>query len=119
MPEIKVTLKRSLIGVRRKQKEAVRCLGLRKINKSRVFKDTPALRGQIEVVKHLIFVEEGTFQKKEAQKNRKQAQQSKKEVQQSKKEVQQNKKEVQQGTKQSTKDKVLKKSVSKKTKGDK
>ena len=60
MPEVKVTLKRSLIGVPRKQKEAVRCLGLRKINKSRVFKDTLAFRGQIEVVKHLVSVEEKT-----------------------------------------------------------
>ncbi|MCY4513124.1 MAG: 50S ribosomal protein L30 [Bdellovibrionales bacterium] len=58
MTEVKVTLKRSLIGIRKKQKEAVRCLGLRKINKSRTFKDTPALRGQIQVVKHLISVEE-------------------------------------------------------------
>lgn len=92
MMEVKVTLKRSLIGVRQKQKEAVRCLGLRKINKFRIFKDTPALRGQIEVVKHLVSVEEGKFQKKEAQ---------------------QNKKEVQQSKKQSQKDKVLKKSASK------
>ena len=61
--EVKVTLKRSLIGVRKKQKEAIRCLGLKKINKFRVFKDTPALRGQIRVVKHLISVEEGTFKK--------------------------------------------------------
>ena len=71
MPEVKVTLKRSLIGVRQKQKEAVRCLGLRKINKSRVFKDTPALRGQIEVVKHLIFVEEGKFKTKKIQQSKK------------------------------------------------
>ena len=61
--EVKVTLKRSLIGVRKKQKEAIRCLGLKKINRFRVFKDTPALRGQIQVVKHLISVEEGTFKK--------------------------------------------------------
>ena len=61
MAEVKVTLKRSLIGVRQKQKEAIRCLGLRKINKSRVFKDTPALRGQIQVVKHLLSIEEGKF----------------------------------------------------------
>ena len=88
MPEVKVTLKRSLIGVRQKQKEAVRCLGLRKINKSRVFKDTPALRGQIQVVNHLVSIEEGRFTKKEVPQQKK-------------------------------KDKVLKKSVSEKTKGNK
>ena len=61
MSEVKVILKKSLIGAQKKQKEAVRCLGLRKINGSRVFKDTPALRGQIRVVRHLISVEEGKF----------------------------------------------------------
>lgn len=64
MIEVKVTLKRSLIGVRKKQKDAIRCLGLRKINGTRVFKDTPALRGQIRVVQHLVSVEEGKFKTK-------------------------------------------------------
>ena len=58
MAQIKVILKRSLIGSLRKQKEAVRCLGLRKINHFRVFKDSAALRGQIQKVKHLVSVEE-------------------------------------------------------------
>ena len=56
--EVKVTLKRSLIGVQKKQKAVVRSLGLRKINSSRVFKDAPALRGQIRAVRHLVLVEE-------------------------------------------------------------
>ena len=57
MPEIKVILKKSLIGAGRKQAEAARCLGLRKINSSRVFKDTPAFRGQVKKVRHLLAVE--------------------------------------------------------------
>ena len=52
-----MTLKKSLIGVVRKQKEAVRCMGLRKINRSRVFKNTPALQGQIKLAGHLLAVE--------------------------------------------------------------
>ena len=58
MSKVKVILKKSPIGAGRKQKEAVRCLGLRKINSSRMFKDTPAFRGQVKLVRHLVSVEE-------------------------------------------------------------
>ena len=63
MPEVKVTLKKSLIGAGRKQKEAVRCLGLRKIRSHRVFNDTPAFRGQIKLARHLLSVESVTSKK--------------------------------------------------------
>lgn len=63
MLEVKVTLKKSLIGAGRKQKEAVRCLGLRKIGRHRVFKDTLALRGQIKLARRLLAVESVTSKK--------------------------------------------------------
>ncbi|NJL25873.1 MAG: 50S ribosomal protein L30 [Calothrix sp. SM1_5_4] len=53
----KVTLKRGLIGTTRDQRDAVRCLGLRRINDSKVIKDNPANRGQIYKVQHLVDVQ--------------------------------------------------------------
>lgn len=52
----KITLKRSLIGQTQKQKDAVRCLGLRKIGQEVVVADNPAMRGQIFKVQHLLDV---------------------------------------------------------------
>ena len=52
----RVRLKRSLIGTTQKQKDAVRCLGLRKINQEVVVKDSPAMRGQIHNIQHLLVV---------------------------------------------------------------
>jgi large subunit ribosomal protein L30 len=53
----KVTLKRGLIGTTQDQRDAVRCLGLRKINDSKVIKDNPANRGQIYKIQHLVEVQ--------------------------------------------------------------
>lgn len=53
----KVTLKRGLIGTTRQQRDAVRCLGLRRINDSKVIVDNPANRGQIYKIQHLLEVE--------------------------------------------------------------
>jgi large subunit ribosomal protein L30 len=52
-----VTLRRSTIGCNDSQKAAVRCLGLTKIRTSNEVKDTPANRGQIMKVQHLLNVE--------------------------------------------------------------
>lgn len=52
-----VTLKRSTIGCSQEQKDAVRCLGLKKIRSSAEVNDTPANRGQIMKVQHLLDVE--------------------------------------------------------------
>jgi large subunit ribosomal protein L30 len=51
-----LTLKRSLIGCTQDQKDAVRCLGLRKRQSSAVVNDTLANRGQIMKVQHLVDV---------------------------------------------------------------
>jgi large subunit ribosomal protein L30 len=55
--KFKVTLKRSTIGCTVDQKETVRCLGLRKIGHSVSVNDTPANRGQIFKVQHLLDVQ--------------------------------------------------------------
>lgn len=55
---LKVTLTRSLIGTQDDQKATVRGLGLRKIRSSRVLENTPAVRGMVKKVLHLINVEE-------------------------------------------------------------
>ena len=52
----RVRLKRSLIGTTQKQRDAVRCLGLKRINDENVVKDGPAMRGQIHNIQHLLEV---------------------------------------------------------------
>ena len=56
--KLKVTLVKSTIGCLDKQKKTVQALGLKKIRSSVVVSDTPAMRGMIFVVKHLVTVEE-------------------------------------------------------------
>ncbi|MES2768898.1 MAG: 50S ribosomal protein L30 [Bdellovibrionota bacterium] len=53
----KVTLLRSTIGCTVTQKETVRCLGLRRIRHTVSVNDTPANRGQIYKVQHLVDVQ--------------------------------------------------------------
>ncbi len=55
---IKVTLVRSPIGYNQKQKDTVRALGLHRMNQTVEHPDTPALRGMLDKVVHLIRVEE-------------------------------------------------------------
>lgn len=55
---VKVTLVRSTIGYRSDQADTVKALGLRKMNSSVVVKDTPAIRGMINKIIHLVKVEE-------------------------------------------------------------
>lgn len=52
----KVKLVRSTCSCTDTQIDTVRCLGLRRLNAERVFKDTPAVRGQIRKVQHLLQV---------------------------------------------------------------
>ena len=54
---VKVTLVRSTVGFDRKQLTVVRGLGLRRIRHSVELKDTPAARGMIHKVRHLVTVE--------------------------------------------------------------
>lgn len=53
-----VTLIKSPIGNNERQKRTVRALGLRKVHQTVELADTPAVRGMIAKVPHLVAVEE-------------------------------------------------------------
>ena len=53
---VKVTLVKSTVGFNRNQLAVVRSLGLRRIRHSVELKDTPAARGMIHKVRHLVEV---------------------------------------------------------------
>lgn len=57
MQQLKVTLTRSLIGYPQDQRMTVKALGLRKINSTAIKDDTPAIRGMLHKVRHLVKVE--------------------------------------------------------------
>lgn len=54
---MKITLERSLIGVKKDQRATVRALGLRKRGDSREVADTPDVRGMIHKVAYLLSIE--------------------------------------------------------------
>ena len=58
MANLKITLTRSPIGAKPKQKATVEALGLRRLHQTVVQKDNAAIRGMVHRVKHLINVEE-------------------------------------------------------------
>ncbi|MBB6175156.1 large subunit ribosomal protein L30 [Nocardiopsis mwathae] len=58
MAKIKITQVRSKIGGKRKQHESLQSLGLGRIGKSVIREDRPEVRGQINVVAHLVSIEE-------------------------------------------------------------
>jgi large subunit ribosomal protein L30 len=55
---IKVTLVRSAIGFPKNQKNTVLALGLHRIHQTVEHNDTPALRGMLNKVIHLLKIEE-------------------------------------------------------------
>ena len=57
MANLKITLKRSLIGRPKEQRATVKALGLKKTNSSVIQEDNPVIRGMIRKVEHLIAVE--------------------------------------------------------------
>ena len=56
--KLKITLRKSVVGRPKKHRRTVESLGLRKLNKTVVLKDTPCVRGMIRKVPHLLEVEE-------------------------------------------------------------
>ena len=58
MAKLKVTQVRSIIGCLDNQIATLEALGLKKIGSSKVHGDTPAIRGMIDKVSHLVSVEE-------------------------------------------------------------
>ncbi|MGV9182552.1 50S ribosomal protein L30 [Arcanobacterium canis] len=58
MMKLQITQVKGLVGSKVNQKETMKTLGLRKIHQSVVREDTPAVRGMIRAVAHLVEVEE-------------------------------------------------------------
>ena len=54
---LKITLEKSLIGRLDKQKKTAASLGLKKIGDVSVQEDNAAVKGKIEVIKHMVRVE--------------------------------------------------------------
>lgn len=55
---LKITLVRSTISSTQRQKDTAVSLGLRKMNRTVEQDDTPAIRGMINKISHLVSVEE-------------------------------------------------------------
>jgi large subunit ribosomal protein L30 len=63
MPEntstkLRITLVKSAIGYSVKHKATVRALGLRKLHQTVELEDSPALRGMLSKVNHLVEIEQ-------------------------------------------------------------
>ena len=56
--KLRVTYSTSSIGVEYDQKDTVRRLGLRKLGQTVELPDSPAVRGMLHKVRHLVTVEE-------------------------------------------------------------
>jgi large subunit ribosomal protein L30 len=55
--DLRIKLRRSLIGYPRAQREVAKGLGLRKINSEVIRRDIPEIRGMINKIPHLVKVE--------------------------------------------------------------
>ena len=62
MPEgtVRVTQIKSPIGRKADQRQTLIGLGLNKLHRQRELEDTPAVRGMINKVKHLVRVDDGS-----------------------------------------------------------
>ncbi|MFW0792187.1 50S ribosomal protein L30 [Gordonia sp. CPCC 205515] len=58
MAELKITQVKGTIGTKQNQRDSLRTLGLRGIRKTVTREDNPVNRGLINVVRHLVTVEE-------------------------------------------------------------
>ncbi len=56
--EFKITLVKSHIGKPAKQRAVLKGMGLNRLNKTVILKDTPEIRGMIKKVAHMLKVEE-------------------------------------------------------------
>lgn len=56
--KLKVIWKKSDIGCPENHKRIVKSLGLKKLNQSVIHDDTPAIRGMVNKISHLVTVEE-------------------------------------------------------------
>ncbi|GDX32454.1 MAG: 50S ribosomal protein L30 [Actinomycetota bacterium] len=58
MAQLKVTQKKSEIGGTSNQRNTLRSLGLKRIGDTVVKEDRPEIRGMVNMVSHLVVVEE-------------------------------------------------------------
>lgn len=58
MANLNIKLVRSIIGSLPRQRKTIEALGLTKMNQVVQLPDDPQIRGMIEVVKHMVEVEE-------------------------------------------------------------
>ena len=58
MAELKITLKRRIIGRPQNQRDTVKALGLTKLNSTVVKPANDAIKGMVNTVSHLVDVEE-------------------------------------------------------------
>lgn len=58
MSKLRITWIKSDIGHRRDQRDTIRSLGLHRLQQTVEQSDTPAIRGMVEKVRHLVKVEE-------------------------------------------------------------
>lgn len=57
MAQLKITWKKSCIGRPEPQRRIIKSLGLHRLNHSVIHQDTPSIRGMVNKVSHLVFVE--------------------------------------------------------------
>ncbi|MDO4687157.1 MAG: 50S ribosomal protein L30 [Corynebacterium sp.] len=55
---LKITQIKGTVGAKQNQKDSLRSLGLRRIRQSVIRPDNPQVRGMVNVVRHLVVVEE-------------------------------------------------------------
>jgi large subunit ribosomal protein L30 len=58
--KLNITLVKSMIGRPEKHRKVLRGMGLTKVNKTVQLEDTPAIRGMVAKVSHLVKAEEQT-----------------------------------------------------------
>ena len=56
--KLRITYVKSAIGYSERHKATIRTLGLRKLNQSVIYEDTPDVRGKLILVNHLVKIEE-------------------------------------------------------------
>ena len=57
-PRVAIRWVKSQIGYDQRQRATLRGLGFRRLNQTVVLEDTPAVRGMIRAVRHLVVVED-------------------------------------------------------------
>lgn len=58
MAKLRITYSKSAIGYDKSQKATVKALGLKKLHQTVEHDDSPAIRGMVDKVSHLVTVEE-------------------------------------------------------------